>query len=55
MKSVFFIEIHIFYNQILFKCEAPLLFFQIKTMIYRKKTLWKNKYEKIIELHVIHT
>ena len=53
--SIFYWNTHIFYNQIWFKCEAPLLFFQIKTMIYRKKTLWKNKYEKIIELHVVHT
>ena len=27
----------VFYIQIWFKCEAPLLFFQIKTMIYWKK------------------
>ena len=35
MKSVFFIKIHfnLFYIQIWFKCEVPLLIFWIKTMI----------------------
>ena len=62
----FFIKIHVkvltkvFYIQILFKCETPLLFFLIRTMVYRKKTLNRKKqfsavdYVKIIELH-IHT
>ena len=40
MKSLFFlIKIHVkvCFIQILFKCEAPLLFFLIKTMVYRSK------------------
>ena len=39
MKSVFFIKIKtkFFYNQILFKCETPVLFFHKRTMAYSKK------------------
>ena len=37
----------VFYIKIWFKCEVPLLFFQIKTMIYRKKNN-RKKYEKIL-------
>ena len=52
----FFIKIHVkvFHIQIWRKCEAPFLFFQIKTMIYRKNPLQK-KISKIIKLHVVHT
>ena len=51
MKSAFLIKIQVkvFYIQIWFKCETPLLFFSNKTMVYRKKDL---DYVKIIELHV---
>ena len=54
MKSAFLIKIQVkvFYIQIWFKCETPLLFFSNKTMVYRKKDL---DYVKIIELHVVHT
>ena len=52
MKSVFLL---FFYIQILFKFQAPLLFFQIKTMIYREKTLHRKNMKKNIELHVVHT
>ena len=51
----------VFYVQIWFKCETSLLFFLIRTMVYRKKlVLDKNiyffiNYGKIIELHVLHT
>ena len=63
MKSVFFIKIHVkvFYIQICFKCETPVLFFVIRTMVYRKKTLYRRKtffsvdYVKIIEIHAVHT
>ena len=37
--------VEVFYMQIWFKCEIPLLFFQIKTMVYRKKLLTeKNRF-----------
>ena len=65
MKSVFLITIHvkIFYIQIWFKYEAPLLCFRIKTMINKNhflnfffpKTIIEKKCQKGIELHVIHT
>ena len=53
----FSIKIHVkvFYIQIWFKCEAPLLFFKIKTMIYRKKKQFKEKHEKSIEFNVVLT
>ena len=43
--SQIFIKIHVkvFYIQIWFKCKTPLLFFLIRTMIYRKKTLYREK------------
>ena len=47
-KISFHIKIYVtvFYIQIWFKCEAPLLFFQIKTMVYRKihfiEKIWKS-------------
>ena len=43
--SFFFIKIHakVFYIQICFKGETPLLFFLIRTMAYRKKTLYRRK------------
>ena len=47
-KISFHIKIYVtvFYIQIWFKCEALLLFFQIKTMVYRKKhfteKIWKS-------------
>ena len=51
----------VFYIQIWFKCKAPLLFFVIRTIVYRKEPfIEKNSffavdYEKIIELHTVHT
>ena len=41
---ILFIKIHakVFYIQIWFKCETPLLFFQIKTMVYKKKPLYRK-------------
>ena len=54
----FIIEIlAVFYIQIWFKCEIPLLFLLIKTMVYRKIIFKEKKqisadYVKIIELHV---
>ena len=47
-KFNFHIKIYVtvFYIQIWFKCEPQLLFFQIKTMVYRKKhfieKIWKS-------------
>ena len=56
MQSVFIkIHVKVFNTQIWFKCKVLLLFFQIKTVIYRKKTLSRNIFEKIIELYVVHT
>ena len=56
MQSVFIkIHVNVFNTQIWFKFKVLLLFFQIKTVIYRKKTLSRNIFEKIIELYVVHT
>ena len=48
-KISFHIKIYVtvFYIQIWFKREAPLLFFQIKTMVYRKKTLHRKNMKKL--------
>ena len=65
-KSVFLVKHTLrfwprfFYIQIWFKCETPLLFFLIRTMVYKKKLfIEKNSftvdYVKIIELHTVHT
>ena len=60
-ETVFFIEIHVkdFYIQAWFKCEAPLLFLLIKTMVYRKNISYKFFFSiafvKIMDLHVAHT
>ena len=63
----FFIKIHVkvltkvFYIQIWFKCETQLLFFLIRTMVYRKKifteknSIFAVDYVEIIELHIVHT
>ena len=67
MKSVFLIKIHVqvltkvFYIRIWYKCETVLLFFLIRTIVNAKNKLKKKKkivvadYEKIIELHFVHT
>ena len=67
MKSVFLSKYalrfltKVFYIQILFKSATLLLFFLIRTMVYRKKILdiensfFAVDYVKIIELHVVHT
>ena len=46
----FVIKIHVkvFYIQTWFKCEALLLFFEIKTMIYRKKHLIEKNMKKLL-------
>ena len=59
----FFIEytLRSFYIQVWFKRETPLLFFLIKTLVYRKKlSQEKNVFfsvdsVKIAELHVVRT
>ena len=63
----FFNKIHVkvltkvFYIQIWFKYETLLLFFLIRTMVYRKKLFIEKKnsffvvgYVKIIKLHIVH-
>ena len=51
----------VFYIQIWFKWETQLLFFLIRTMVYRKKifteknSIFAVDYVKIIELHIVHT
>ena len=48
LKSDFLIKIYakiltkVFYIQIWFKCETPLLYFLIRAIVYRKKTLEKT-------------
>ena len=50
----------VFYIQIWFKWETQLLFFLIRTMVYRKKifteknSIFAVDYVKIIELHIVH-
>ena len=43
----------VFYIQTWFTYEAPLLFFQIKTMIYRRKH-YRKKYERIL-IYMLYT
>ena len=44
-------NVKVFYIQIWFKCETLLLFFLIRTMVYWKKTFYRQN----IELRIIHT
>ena len=37
------IRVKVFYIQIQFTCKNPLLFFPIKMLVYRKKTLYRKK------------
>ena len=60
MKSVFLLRYRcsifnfkVFYIQTWFTYEAPLLFFQIKTMIYRRKH-YRKKYERIL-IYMLYT
>ena len=67
VKSVFFVKIRVkvltkvFYIQIWFKCETLLLFFLIRTIVYKKKLFIERNsffvvgYVKIIELHIVQT
>ena len=50
----FFIRIRakVFYIQIRFTCETTLLFFLIKSMVYRKNTLYKKKFSSFYMLYV---
>ena len=57
-KISFFIKIYVkvLYIQIWFKREAPAaLIFSNKNHGLKKKTRHRKEYEKIIELHVVHT
>ena len=64
MKSVCFFlnKIHVkvltkvFHIQTWFKCEVPLLFFLIRTMVYhRTKSVFAVDCVKITDLHIVHT
>ena len=62
IQCEFFIYfIYFFYIQSWIKCETPLVFFLIRTIVYRKKRfIEKNSffavdYVKIIELYIVHT
>ena len=65
LKLVFFIKIHVealskvFHIQIWFKCETPLLYFLVGTIVYRKKFfIQKRKFfgvDSLLMNHILYT